>query len=131
MFFGRLVQKGLHFGKQLQGGVMKFGSQVNHMSTKIGQGIDKAERTVSKIEKYTNNIPVVGGVVKTVDKGIKTVGDINKLGGLVGQATTELASGKLHSFARTVDSIKNEGKQTFNDAKSAVSSGAGVASKFI
>lgn len=94
------------FGRQLPQQVAHFGRQLSHVAGDVSHGLGKAHRVLSNIEKFTNNVPVLGQVVGALDSGV---------------VTAQHGSNALGALGRgNIQGAYNEGKATYNSGKGAI-----------
>jgi len=97
MSFGRQLSRGFkQFGRQLSSGANVFGRQLSNSAQQVSSGIGKAERIVSKLERYgPDSVPVVDAGLKALRSGLGAAGDVASLAGVSGQALRAGATGNV------------------------------------
>lgn len=107
---GRGVKK--FFGRQLPQGAAKFGRQLSNTSMKVGNALDKGARFVSKLERATGGVPIVGDVFGLASKGLSVGKNIADIGVAGGQGISALSRGDLNGAYQAGRTVYNEARDT-------------------
>ena len=133
MAWARQLSRGWNkfWGRTLPQSTSRFGRQLDRGFSKVGGALGKGEQFLSKLERATGNIPVVGDAVSLArigTSGLKNVSDVARMSG---QGLNYLGQGRTGQAWNSVKGIGGEIKDTQNLLGQGLQTGAKLGLSFV